>query len=158
MIPEPITRYLNERGVTYTPRPHPTTFQAHELAHELEVTEPQVAKSVAVEVDGAVWLAVVPATDRVDCDELAAALHADSARVLEEDELRRYFPGCELGAAPPFGSLYGMPVAADRSLTEQRTIVFNGGTHREAIEMSTAQYTALEQPTVATFGVSENRN
>jgi Ala-tRNA(Pro) deacylase len=152
MIPKSVTRYLDAAGAIYTARPHPTTYQAHELASALGVEEPQVAKSVVVEVDGDVWLAVLPATEQVALDKLADALHADDVRLLDEPEIAHHFPECELGAAPPFGALFGLPVAAEKSLIGPRSLVFNGGTHREAIEMTSREFAALERPRFTSFG------
>ena len=156
MIPQTITSYLDRVGASYRTREHSTTYRARELADALHVTDHRVAKTVMVEVDGRPWLVVLPADERVDLDELALALDADSARLLDEAEFAMHFPECALGAAPPFGSLYGLPVAAEKSLTDEGTIVFNAGSHEDAIEMSFSDFTALERPWIASFGVDDS--
>ena len=47
-----------------------------------------------------------------------------------------FFPGCEVGAMPPFGNLYDMEVFVAESLTEDEEIAFNAGSHTELIKMS----------------------
>jgi Ala-tRNA(Pro) deacylase len=60
---------------------------------------------------------------------------------------------CELGAMPPFGPLYKQPVVVDRSLTSDPEILFNAGSHREAIRMKYRDFEELVKPTVADFAI-----
>ncbi len=55
----------------------------------------------------------------------------------------------ELGAEPPFGNLFGLPVFVDESLRKDPEIVFNAGTHVEAIRMKYADFEKLVHPVVA---------
>ena len=57
-------------------------------------------------------------------------------RLLPEGRFARLFPDCEVGAEPPFGGLYGLPVLIDSSLAEEERIIFRAGSHVEAIEMA----------------------
>jgi Ala-tRNA(Pro) deacylase len=52
---------------------------------------------------------------------------------------------------PPFGPLYGLPVYVDRSLTEDEYVVFEAGTHSEAIRMRYWDFAALVFPVVVEF-------
>ena len=54
---------------------------------------------------------------------------------------------------PPFGPLYQRRVVVDKSLTSDPDIVFNGGSHREAIRMRYRDFGELVKPTVADFGI-----
>jgi Ala-tRNA(Pro) deacylase len=65
-----------------------------------------------------------------------------------EAELEKLFPDCELGAMPPFGSLYGLRVYLDRSLTREPEIYFQDGTHHEVIEMRYEDFERLVRPAV----------
>jgi Ala-tRNA(Pro) deacylase len=66
-----------------------------------------------------------------------------------EEEFAGLFPGCELGAEPPFGNLYNLPVYADESLGKDPEIVFNAGTHLEAIRMKYLDFEKVVRPIVA---------
>ena len=70
---------------------------------------------------------VMPAAYRVDLHRLSLALGGPLVEVAEEAEFRDAFPDCELGAMPPFGHLYGMPVYVDSRLAQQPEIAFNAG-------------------------------
>jgi Ala-tRNA(Pro) deacylase len=68
-----------------------------------------------------------------------------------EEEIQHLFPDCEVGAMPPFGSLYHLPTFIDESLTEDDRIVFEAQNHEEAIRMSYRDYETVEHPVHARF-------
>jgi len=79
---------------------------------------------------------------------LREASGADQVELAREREFANLFPGCELGAMPPFGNLYEVPVLVDESLAEDEYICFNAGTHTELIRMSYADFDAMVKPTI----------
>ena len=79
-------------------------------------------------------------------------LHCETARIASEEEFAPLFPDCEVGAMPPFGNLYEVPVFIDESLEEDERIVFNACNHRETVEMSFEDFERIVKPTVAQFG------
>ena len=68
-----------------------------------------------------------------------------------EREFKQHFPDCETGAMPPFGNLYGIPVYVDETLTEDREIAFNAGSHFELIKLTYADFAQLVKPEVMSF-------
>jgi len=87
----------------------------------------------------------------VDLPALKAALGAKDLRLATELEFKGQFPDADPGAMPPFGNLYGMSVFVDESLTKDKEIAFNAGTHNELIRLSYADFETLVKPTVLTF-------
>ncbi len=73
------------------------------------------------------------------------------ARLATEKELADLFPDCALGAMPPFGNLYGMPVYLDSSLLAGRHIAFNAGAHRDVVHMRLDDFRRLVNPEVVTL-------
>ena len=96
-------------------------------------------------------MAVLPADFVVDIEDLKAVLDLERLRLATEKELAELFPDCDLGAMPPFGNLYGLPVYVDASVARQQTIAFNAGTHRDVVHMRYFAYEALVQPSVVHF-------
>ena len=76
----------------------------------------EMAKTVIVDVDGHLAMAVLPATKHVSTDRLGRSVGAQHVGIAKEGEFRFDFPGCEVGAMPPFGNLYRIPVVVDESL------------------------------------------
>jgi Ala-tRNA(Pro) deacylase len=94
---------------------------------------------------------VLPASKLVDFQEVRIALGLSHARMVPETELNRLFPDCELGAMPPVGNLYGMPVYLDSTLAGEDVITFNSGTHRDVVHMRIAEYRRLVRPTIVSL-------
>jgi Ala-tRNA(Pro) deacylase len=111
-----------------------------------------VAKPVIMKVDDHYLMCVLPASHRVDVAKLRHELDAQSAELAEEGEIAWLFPDCELGAEPPFGSLYELPTVMDRTLENDDHILFQAGTHEEGIRMRMADYRRLVNPPVLDFG------
>jgi Ala-tRNA(Pro) deacylase len=157
MIPESIQHYLRRNRVRFERYWHPHAVTAQELAEALHVSGWRVAKSVIVLADRQPWIVVVPAAGTVDLQQVRDIIGARSVRLATEAEFSKYFPDCELGAEPPFGELYGLPVAVDESLSLTDRLLFRAGSHEEALEMRFQDFATLEWPLVATFIQREQR-
>ena len=153
MVPASINQYLKQHGVKFSVVQHPLAYTAQEEAAVTHVPGREWAKAVVCMVDDVPVLAVLPADHLVDLDRFRAACGAQSVRLANEAELRPLFADCELGAMPPLGPLYKQPVLVDRSLTADPEIVFNAGSHRDAIRMRYRDFEDLVKPKVADFGV-----
>ena len=70
----------------------------------------------------------------------------------QETDLSHIFTECELGAAPPIGRMFGMPMLMDESLFADDRVTFQAGTHRDAVTMTLADYRRVAMPEVAYFG------
>ena len=153
MVPASISRYLERNGVRFSVVQHPVAYTAQEEAAVTHVPGREWAKAVVCMVDDVPTLAVLPADHLVDLDRFREACGAKSVRLANEAELRPLYRDCELGAMPPLGPLYEQPVIVDRSLTADPEIVFNAGSHRDAIRMRYGDFEDLVKPRVADFGV-----
>ncbi len=153
MIPQGIIDYLERNSIPCERRSHRRAITAQELAATVHVPGRRIAKSVLVKADDKIWIAVLPATEVVDEERLAAVLGARATRLLHESEFERLFPDCESGAEPPFGGLYGLPVVVDSALADSERVVFRAGSHEEVIEMTYDDFYRLEKaPTVSAIG------
>jgi Ala-tRNA(Pro) deacylase len=146
-----LTRYLDKSGVDYSVLKHAPTYTAQDTAHAAHVPGKDLAKSVVVKADDRFVLVVLPAPRKVDLDRLRLALNATEVRIALEPEFRSLFPGCEAGAMPPLGNLYGLEVYVDESLSRDENIVFNACTHVDAIRMRYRDFERLSAAKVAAF-------
>jgi len=131
-----------EHGVAYETNSHPLAFTASEVAEAEHVPGHHLAKAVMLMAGDDLVMAVVPGDDMVEPTKAAAAFNVEEVRLAEEAEFSPSFPDCEVGAEPPFGSLYGVPMVVDSGLSSSR-ITFNGGTHTESITMGLEDYLTL---------------
>jgi len=148
-----LREYLEKEKVPYQREFHRTAYTAQEVAAEEHIPGKMVAKTVVVKADDRFVMAVSPATVRTDLAKLKAALGAKEVRLASELEFTGLFPDCEVGAMPPFGNLYGVPVYVEASLTKDKEIVFNAGTHEDTIRMKYADFERLVLPKVFEFAL-----
>jgi Ala-tRNA(Pro) deacylase len=151
MIPDSIQHYLQRSGVRYERYWHRRAITAQELAESLHISGWRVAKTVIILSDRQPWLFVVPAAGSLDLEKVRDILASRTVRLATEADFAHRFPDCELGAEPPFGELYGMPVAVDESLSQNERVLFRAGSHEEVLEMRFQDFATLEWPLVASF-------
>jgi Ala-tRNA(Pro) deacylase len=147
-LSERLRSFLDAHHAEYTVTNHPRAFTAREVALAERLPAREVAKSVVIFGDGEYHMLIVPANRLVDFQELWPALGLVQVRLATEDELRQIFPDCELGAMPPFGGMYSLPVYLDSTLAAAATVCFNAGTHSEVIHMATAEFRRIAEPLV----------
>jgi Ala-tRNA(Pro) deacylase len=151
-IPSKLIDFLNQGKVRYEILHHPEAFTAQELSAVEHVKGRQHAKVVMVKANGDKLMAVLPADHRVDLEKLGQATGRRTA-LATEAEFKAVFPDCAVGAMPPFGSIYDVETYVEESLTQNDYIVFEAGTHSDAIKMSCLDYERLAKPKVARFAV-----
>jgi Ala-tRNA(Pro) deacylase len=151
-IPRSIEHFLGDQHVSYAVLPHRPAYTAQEEAALAHVPGSQWAKTVACVADGRPILAVVPASSLVDFDRLRSVSGARDIRLASEREFEGLYPDCELGAMPPLGPLYGQRVFLDRDLADANEIVFDAGSHSEAVKVRYEDFERVVQPTVGDFG------
>jgi Ala-tRNA(Pro) deacylase len=148
-----LKKYLDENRVRYITIQHSVAFTSQEVAAKMHIHGWELAKTTILKADGALLMAVLPAPCKVDLERMRRAINAKTVTIAAEEEFRTRFPECELGAMPPFGNLYDIPVYVDEQLAEDPSIVFNAGTHTEAIRMDFKDFARLVKPKVLSFGV-----
>lgn len=146
-----LIEYLTDNEVDFKLVDHPSAFAAQDVAFKSGVPGRVFAKTVMIKLDGQMAMAVLPADSRVDFHLLKEAAGAQTIALCLESEFEKIFPDCELGAMPPFGHLYGMPVFVSGSLIRAETISFNAGTHTEVVTMPFGDFERLVEPRVAYF-------
>jgi Ala-tRNA(Pro) deacylase len=150
-IPRILKSRLDREHVHYDILAHSQTDRARAVAATLHLPEQSMAKVVIVKVKERFVTMVLPATTKIDFQRLRGMFGTHRVRLATEQELAHLFPDCEVGAMPPLGTLYGLPVYVDRSLIGDEEILFEAGTHSEAIRMRYWDFAALVFPTVAEF-------
>ena len=143
-----ILDFLKNHHVKYASLLHSPAFTSQEIAAAAHISGKQLAKIVIVKIDGKLAMVVVPANDQVNMSKLKSVTGAKGVDLAVESEFKDKFPGCEVGAMPPFGNLYGLPVFISSRLTLQDHILFNAGSHSELMEMSWHDLQELVHPEV----------
>src|SRR5206468_11699943 len=125
---------------------------AQRIAQAEHVKGRHHAKVVMIKSGEQHLMAVLPADHQIDLNKLKKAV--GKAVLLDtEKEFKSLFPDCAIGAMPPFGNLYGVPTYVDKSLAEEDYIVFEAGTHTEAIKVSYRDYEKIVKPRVEDLAI-----
>ncbi|HUU45235.1 MAG TPA: YbaK/EbsC family protein [Acidobacteriota bacterium] len=150
-----LKEFLDSQNVKYVTMSHSSAFTAQEIAASAHVPGKELAKTVIVKIDGKMAMAVLPASYRVDFNLLREVTSAKKIELASETEFTDTFPGCDIGAMPPFGNLYGLDVFVAESLAEDEEITFNAGTHTELVRLRYETFASLVKPTVVKFSAKE---
>ena len=147
-IPSRLIDCLNESKAGYEILHHPEAVTAQRIAQAEHVKGRRHAKVVMVKSGEEHVMAVLPADHQIDLEKAAKAM-GKAVSLNRENEFKSLFPDCAVGAMPPFGNLYGVPTYVDKSLTQEDYIVFEAGTHTDAIKLSYLDYEKIVKPQVA---------
>jgi Ala-tRNA(Pro) deacylase len=150
--------WLTSRDVEFEVHEHAPSFTAAGTARAEGVDPRAFAKVVGVVTDdGRNVLLILDAPDHVDLRKARKALGADGVRLLSEPELVAIAPGCEPGAVPAVGDLFGLPMYADFAVRDDPEISFNAGTHRHAVRVDRAAWERATRVAYADLAIAEDR-
>lgn len=146
-----VTEHLKARGLQFEVIGHEETYTSVDEARALGIAADEVLKTLALATSHGRVLAVVPGSRRLDMRLVRKAVGDSHARLLTEAELEREFPDVELGALPPLGSLFGIPVYVDPEVLSHETVVFAAGTQRESVRVRTQDLFGEEEVRVVSL-------
>jgi Ala-tRNA(Pro) deacylase len=149
--PQWIRKMLEARGIPFEELHHDEVYTAQEVAQREHVSGHRVAKVVVVMADDRPVEVIVPASRHVNLDQVRTVLHANEVRLATEEEMKNSFSDCEVGAIPALRHWEGVEVLMDRSLNVEGRILFQAGTHADAVRLNFKDWYAMVQPQVASF-------
>ena len=146
-----LKEFLDKEGIKYVSIVHSPAYTAQEVAASAHITGRELAKTVIVQLDGEMAMAVLPANRKIILQDLREVTGSDQVKFVAEEDFKKKFPDCETGAMPPFGNLYGMTVYVAAALGENEQIAFNAGSHTEVIKLAYKDFERLVKPKVVSF-------
>lgn len=141
-VAKKVDQFLAEAGVPYEILVHERTDSSSRTAQASHICGNRVAKTVILHDGERYVLGVVPSTHRVELDTLGQFLDR-RLTLAAEGEAARLFDDCSVGADPPLGAAYGLPVVVDDSLFENDDVYFEGGDHQSLIHLSVDAFASL---------------
>jgi Ala-tRNA(Pro) deacylase len=152
-IPLVLKSFLSKNKIKFKTQKHQKAYTAQEIAASEHVPGKQLAKCVLVNTDKGFCLAVLPAIHLIDLSKLKKLAKAKKISIANESDIKKTFPGIEVGAMPPFGNLYKVDVISEKSLSDSKEIVCNAGTHTETMSIAYKDFERVVKPKIGTFGV-----
>jgi Ala-tRNA(Pro) deacylase len=143
-IAKKLQHYIDGKGIAYDTVEHHRTATSSQSAQAAHVPGSRLAKSVVIHHETGYALAVVPSTHRIELSTLQDVMHARLG-LASEEEVSSLFADCDLGAVPPIGPAYDVPVILDESLGDSRDVYFEGGDHKTLVHVSGPDFRSLMQ-------------
>ena len=151
-IPKQLLDCLNQNNVEYEILHHAEAVTAQRIAQAEHVKGRHQTKVVMIRSGDQHLMVVLPADHHIDLEKVEKVL-GKAVSLDKENEFKSLFPDSATGAMPPFGNLYGLPTYVDKRLAEQDYIVFEAGTHTDAIKMSYSDYEKIVKPKVEDLAI-----
>ncbi len=148
----PATVALSAAGIAFTPHayehdPANTSFGL-EAADALGVDAGQVFKTLLADVDGALTVAIVPVTGKLDLKALAAAAGGKKAEMADAKVAERK-TGYVVGGISPIGQKTPHTTVLDETAELYDTIFVSGGRRGFDIELAPADLLAITGGSIA---------
>jgi Ala-tRNA(Pro) deacylase len=149
-VTERLRHWLREAGVAFEVLEHEPVRTSEEAARVRGTRLEQGAKALVVRADDRFLHCVLPAHLKADNGALRAIAGTRRLRFATRDELLE-LTGCEPGAVPPFGNLFGLPVLLDEALCASEQVAFNAGSNAVSIVMRCDDLVRVSGATVCRF-------
>lgn len=153
MISKQLEKLLKLNKIKYQIIEHRKVFTAYDSAETQHIKLGEVAKAVLIKGKKGLYLAVLGAQHNCDFKALSK-LVGDKVSMAKEKDITKNMK-TKIGLITPFGSLYKMPIFADKKLTKNKKLNLPAGSYTESILISTKDYLKLENPTLGNFSIKK---
>jgi Ala-tRNA(Pro) deacylase len=136
--------YIAGKGIHYDTVAHHRTATSSQTAQAAHVPGRRLAKSVLVHYEMGYALAVVPSSHRVEFNTLQDVIDRRLG-LASEDEVSQLFNDCDIGAVPPVGAAYDVPVILDESFDTEGDVYFEAGDHKTLVHVKGGDFRSLLQ-------------
>jgi Ala-tRNA(Pro) deacylase len=150
-VTERLEQWLRDAGVAFEIFEHAPVRTSEEAACVRGTALEQGAKALVIRADDDRFVqCVLPAHLRADNAALRALVGTRKLRFATREELLD-LTGCEPGAVPPFGNLFGLPVLLDEALCANDRVTFNAGSNTVSITMACTDLVRMSGASVCRF-------
>ena len=120
-------------------------IEFEEIEHKEVKTSEQGAKALLMFADEKAVLVVLSAAKKLDNTVFKKLFEIKDLRMAKTGEVKK-ISGVEIGAVPPFGNLFNVPVYMDENLLKNEKIVFNAGLRTRSVVMKSTDFVRLVKP------------
>lgn len=135
-ISQKLVKFLEKNKVKYEVVRHRTVFTAFDKAATLKVKPSVIGKTLVLKAGSELVVVLAPGNKNIDLAKIKKATKATKVGFISEKVMKNKFRGFKMGAIPPFGDLFKMPVFIDKRLLKEKNILVNSGVYEESIKIS----------------------
>ncbi len=110
------------------------------------------AKAIVLYADDSPIMVVVGGDRKIDLKGFKKLYAIKDLRMASPDEVEKV-TSVTIGAVPPFGHIFSIPLYMDGAIRTGGTVVFNAGLHTKSISMSTHDYEMVAHPIVGEYSI-----
>jgi nondiscriminating aspartyl-tRNA synthetase len=149
-----VKELLDKAGVRYQSYEHEAVYTSEQAAKVRGTDLKQGVKALVLVGDEKPVMVVVSADKQVDLGKVKVGVGCKLIRLAKAEEVEKYTGGVRIGAVPPLGNLYQMPVYVDRELGENKEIAFNAGLNTRSVKIKYDDFVKVVNPQVGSFSSS----
>lgn len=146
---------IRTKGIVFDPYEHKAVHTSEEAAAIRNTPLREGAKALVMYLDGKPAMVVVAGDRKLDMKAFKALHQVKDLRMATPEEVERV-TGVTIGAVPPFGHIFGIPIYMDAALRENSHVSFNAGLHTHSIRMKEKDYEQVAKPAVGEFSKSSH--
>ena len=139
-IPQKITKYLEAKKLKYKTIKHKTVYTAFDKAATLKVPEKIVGKTLVIRLDRGFAFVLIPANKNLDKNKLKKNCKAKTINFVKEAWMKKKLKGVKIGAVPPFGAIFKLPIFVDSNFLKNPEIIINSGDYNWSIKTTPANF------------------
>lgn len=147
---EQIVAELQKNNVQYSVYEHQAVRTSEEAAKIRETALHAGAKALVFYADEKPIMITVSGDRKVDTKIFKTIYGVKDLRMATPEEVERVTT-VPIGAVPPFGHMFEIPLYMDKTIHESETVVFNAGLHTKSISLKTSDYEKIANPIVGEF-------
>ena len=111
------------------------------------------AKALILFADDKPLMAVIAGDRKLDTKAFKALYKVRDLRMATPEEVEKV-TSVVIGAVPPFGHIFGIPLYMDAALRDNTHVSFNAGLRTKSIRMPEKDYEKLSKPVIGEFSKS----
>ncbi|MFO0704978.1 MAG: YbaK/EbsC family protein [Candidatus Andersenbacteria bacterium] len=159
-LPARLQTFLDQRKAKFSVLQHRTVFTAFDASQTLKVDPGMIAKTLIVQLDRELAIAVIPGDRNLDVGKLKKLINAvhkkesqpavKKVQLVTERTITNKLTD-KAGAVIPIGSLYKLPTYVDSALLNEKKVIINAGSFTVSLELSGSTYRKLAEAQIGSF-------
>ena len=147
---ENIKSLLDENKILYKLIEHEPVFTSEDASKIRGSSLSLGAKALIMKADKKPIMIVVPGDKKIDTSAFKKLYQIKDLEMATKEEVKN-ISGVEVGAVPPLGNLFKIPLYFDRNIVNNETVFFNAGSHSKSISIKGSDLEKVTKPIVGEF-------
>jgi len=147
---ENIKNLLDKNKIEYKLIEHKPVFTSEDAAKIRGSSLSLGAKALIMKADKKSIMIVVPGDKKVDTSTFKKLYQIKDLEMATREEVKT-ISGVEVGAVPPFGNLFKIPLYFDEAIVKSEIVFFNAGSHSRSISLRGSDLEKVTKPIVGKF-------